>query len=242
MPLSSSWPGLSWLDPAIRGNKDVDPRDKPGDDAGVTRLSAEQLSLLEPVSALPEGFAYREDFVSATEEAELVSHVSALDLREFEFHGYLGKRRVTSFGLRYDFNDMAVHDAAEMPEFLLPMRYRAAAFAGLMPEELAHALVTEYTAGAAIGWHRDRPIFGDVIGISLGAPCRFRFRRPFPDPPPPAEEGRVGASRGSGWERKSLTLMPRSAYLLRGPARHEWQHSIPPVEALRYSVTFRSTR
>jgi len=189
-------------------------------------MSAEQLSLLDPAATLPEGFAYREDFVSAAEEAELVSHIAGLELREFEFHGYLGKRRVASFGLRYDFNDMAVHDATEMPEFLLPLRERAAGFAGLEPEALAHALVTEYTPGAAIGWHRDRPVFGDVIGISLGAPCRFRFRR----------------KQGAGWKRKSLTLMPGSAYLLRGRARHEWQHSIPPVEALRYSATFRSTR
>src|SRR5436305_7012712 len=189
-------------------------------------MSPEQLSLLEPASGLPNGFECREDFVSASEEAELASHIARLELREFEFHRYLGKRRVTSFGLRYDFNDMAVHEAAELPEFLLPPRDRAAGFAGLAPTELAQALVTEYMPGAAIGWHRDRSVFGDVIGISLGAPCRFRLRR----------------KRGDGWERAALTLMPRSAYLLRGPARHEWQHSIPPVEALRYSVTFRSTR
>src|SRR5689334_4195202 len=99
-------------------------------------MSAEQLSLLQPVSALPEGLLYREDFVSAAEEAELVSHIAKLGLREFEFHGYLGKRRVTSFGLRYDFTDMALHDAAEMPEFLLPLRDRAADFAGLKTETL----------------------------------------------------------------------------------------------------------
>ena len=189
-------------------------------------MSVEQLSLLEPVSALPGGFAYRENLVSVAEEAELVSQIAGLELREFEFHGYVGKRRVTSFGLRYDFNDMAVHEAAEMPDFLMPLRDRAAGFDGLAPTELAHALVTEYTPGAAIGWHRDRSVFGDVVGISLGAPCRFRFRRKL----------------GDKWERASLILMPRSAYLLRGPARHEWQHSIPPVEDLRYSVTFRSTR
>src|SRR4051794_16092944 len=188
-------------------------------------MRSEQLSLLQPVSSLPDGFEYREDFVSTVEEAELVSYIAKLELREFEFHGYLGKRRVTSFGLRYDFNDMAVHEAAELPEFLLPLRDRAAGFAGLAPTELAHALVTEYAPGAAIGWHRDRSVFGDVIGMSLGAPCRFRLRRKL----------------GDKWECASLTLMPRSAYLLRGPARHEWQHSIPPVEALRYSVTFRST-
>jgi alkylated DNA repair dioxygenase AlkB len=189
-------------------------------------MSAVQLSLMETGLSLPEGYEYREHFVSAAAEAELVSHIARLELREFEFHGYLGKRRVTSFGLRYDFNDMAVHEAAEIPDFLLPLRDRAAEFGGLVPAALAHALVTEYSPGAAIGWHRDRPIFADVIGISLLAPCRFRFRR----------------KRGIEWERKSLMLAPRSAYLLRGPARHEWQHSIPPVEELRYSVTFRSTR
>jgi alkylated DNA repair dioxygenase AlkB len=188
-------------------------------------MRSEQLSLLEPISSLPGGFAYREDFVTPEEEAALIENLARLELREFEFHGYLGKRRVTSFGLRYDFNDMAVREAAEMPEFLLPLRDRAARFVGLAPAELAHALVTEYAPGAAIGWHRDRPVFGDVIGISLGASCRFRFRR----------------KRGISWERASLMLLPRSAYLLRGPARHEWQHSIPPVEALRYSITFRAT-
>jgi alkylated DNA repair dioxygenase AlkB len=187
-------------------------------------MSPEQLSLLEPPLSLPHGFEYRANFVPADEEAELVPQLAALDLREFEFHGYLGKRRVTYFGLRYDFNDMAAREAAKMPDFLLPLRDRAAGFTGLPPAALVHALVTEYAPGAAIGWHRDRPVFGDVIGVSLGSPCRFRFRR----------------KRGNGWERASLMLMPRSAYLMRGPARHEWQHSIPPVEALRYSVTFRS--
>lgn len=187
-------------------------------------MSVEQLSLLEPTSSLPDGFEYRADFASAEAEVELVERLAELDLREFEFHGYLGKRRVVYFGLRYDFNDMAVCEAERIPDFLLPVRDRAAGFAGLDPAELAHALVTEYTPGAAIGWHCDRPVFGDVVGVSLGAPCRFRLRR----------------KRGSSWERAALILMPRSAYLMRGPARHEWQHSIPPVDALRYSVTFRS--
>ena len=104
------------------------------------------------------------------------------------------------------------------------MRDSAADFAGLAPAELVHALVTEYTPGAAIGWHRDRPVFGDVIGISLASSCRFRLRR----------------KQASGWQRAALVLEPRSAYLLRGPVRREWEHSIPPAERLRYSVTFRS--
>ncbi len=154
-----------------------------------------QLSLLEPVSALPEGFVYRPELVAPEQEVELIEYFRELDFREFEFQGYLGKRRVVSFGLHYDFAERRVRDAAEPP-------------------------------GAAIGWHRDRPAYGDVVGISFGSACRFRFRR----------------RHGRGWERASLVLERRSAYLLRGPARHQWEHSIPPAEDLRYSVTFRSVK
>ena len=187
-------------------------------------MSAAQLSLLEPVSALPEGFVYRPELVAPEQEIELIEHFRELDFREFEFQGYLGKRRVVSFGLHYDFAERRMREAADLPAFLLPLRDRAAAFAGLAAAALEHALVTEYTPGAAIGWHRDRPVFGDIVGISFGSSCRFRFRR----------------KRGSGWERASIVLEPHSAYLLRGPARHQWEHSIPPGEELRYSVTFRS--
>jgi alkylated DNA repair dioxygenase AlkB len=106
------------------------------------------------------------------------------------------------------------------------LRDRAAAFAGIDPMALEHALLTEYSAGAGIGWHRDRPVFDDVIGISLGAPCRFRLRR----------------KQGASWQRAAIELLPRSAYLLRGPVRREWEHSIPPLDELRYSVTFRSVK
>jgi alkylated DNA repair dioxygenase AlkB len=185
-----------------------------------------QLSLLEPEAALalPEGFAYRPALLTPAEEQELIARFAELPFREFEFHGYLGKRRVVSFGLRYDFADRRVHRVAPIPVFLLPLRHRAAAFAGLVPEALEHALVTEYVPGAAIGWHRDRPIFGDVVGISFSAACRFRFRR----------------RRGGDWQRGAVVLEPGSAYLLLGPARYEWEHSIPPTEHLRYSVTFRT--
>jgi alkylated DNA repair dioxygenase AlkB len=113
-----------------------------------------------------------------------------------------------------------------MPPFLLSLRGVAAGFGGMEPAQLQQALVTEYEAGAAIGWHRDKAIFGEVIGISLLSSCRFRLRR------------KVGLK----WERVSLTVEPRSAYLLSGPARTEWEHSIPEVDALRYSVTFRNFR
>jgi len=185
-----------------------------------------QLSFFEPLSSLPEGFAYRPELVSPDEEAELLAHFRELDFREYEFHGYLGKRRVVSFGLRYDPNVSAVVSTSEIPEFLLALRQKAADFASLAPGELQQALVTEYTPGAAIGWHRDRPAYRDIVGVSFGSPCRFRLRR----------------KRAGSWERASLTVEPRSIYLLRGPARTEWQHSIPPAERLRYSVTFRSMR
>jgi alkylated DNA repair dioxygenase AlkB len=189
-------------------------------------MEAVQLDLLEPSTSLPAGFRYRPDLLSPAEEEELAAWFVRLPLREFEFHGYLGKRRVVSYGLRYDFADSKVHRAEPIPDFLLPLRDRAAAFAGLDPGAVEHALVTEYAPGAAIGWHRDRPLYDEVIGISFLSACRFRFRR------------KVGAI----WRRSAVALEPRSAYLLRGAARNEWQHSIPPGEELRYSVTFRTLR
>jgi alkylated DNA repair dioxygenase AlkB len=185
-----------------------------------------QLELLEPGPVLPEGFAYRSGLVSAGEEAVLIARFRELPFREFEFHGFLGKRRTVSFGLRYDFADAKMHRVEPIPAFLLPLRDRAAGFAELAPEAIEHALVTEYAPGAAIGWHRDRPVFGDVIGVSFASACRFRFRR----------------KRGEAWQRTAAILEPRSAYLLRGSARSEWEHSIPPAEVLRYSVTFRTLK
>ena len=185
-----------------------------------------QLSFFEPLPSLPEGFEYRAELLSPDEEAELLEHFRKLDFREYEFHGYLGKRRVVSFGLHYDTNESTIRTTEDIPGFLLKLRQKAADFARLGTSELQQALVTEYTPGAAIGWHRDRPVYRDVIGVSFGSSCRFRLRR----------------KRGSSWERAYLIVEPRSVYLLRGPARTEWQHSIPAAECLRYSVTFRSLR
>jgi alkylated DNA repair dioxygenase AlkB len=174
--------------------------------------------------ALPEGFRYQGGFISHDEEEQLVREISGLPFRDFEFHGFTGKRRVVSFGWRYDFNERELQKAEDMPAFLLPLRKRAAQFASLGPESLQHVLVTEYGPGAAIGWHRDKPMFDEVVGISLLSACRFRFRR----------------ERGAKWERASLVAEPRSVYLLSGPARSEWEHSIPGVKKLRYSITFRN--
>jgi alkylated DNA repair dioxygenase AlkB len=183
-----------------------------------------QRNLFETANELPEGMRYAPEVISREEEHTLLRELPALPFKEFEFHGFLGKRRVVSFGWRYDFNGGGLGRAGEIPEFLHPLRERAARFAGLEPASLEHTLVIEYTPGAAIGWHKDRPAFEDVIGISLLSPCTFRLRR----------------KAGAKWERRSLTAEPRSAYLLRGPSRTEWEHSIPPLDTLRYSVTFRS--
>ena len=189
-------------------------------------MCSRQLSLLEPLPLLPDGLEYRAELVSPEEEAELLKRLCELDFREYEFHGHFGKRRVVSFGLHYGTNESTARNTEDIPGFLLSLRQKAAEFARLAPSELQQALVTEYTPGAGIGWHRDRPAYRDVIGVSFRSPCRFLFRR----------------KRSSSWERASLIVEPRSIYLLRGPARTEWQHSIPPAERLRYSVTFRSMR
>jgi alkylated DNA repair dioxygenase AlkB len=176
--------------------------------------------------SLPQGFVYKPGFLSTEEEGWLVKEIQSLPLKPFEFHGFFGKRRVMYFGFRYDFTIGKLERIEPMPVFLHSTRDRAAQLFGLSVENIVHAMVTEYEPGAAIGWHRDRAVFDEVAGISLGSACTFRFRR----------------KAGTNWARASLELQPLSAYLLSGPSRMEWQHSIPAVPALRYSITFRTLR
>lgn len=188
-------------------------------------MEKDQLSLFAPSPSLyPEGFRYEDNIISEAQEARLIENLQSLPFKEFEFQGYKGKRRVVSYGWQYDFNTLKLKHAEDMPQFILDLRTIAARFAGLDPSSLHHVLVTEYSPGAGIGWHKDRPVFEDVIGISLLASCNFRLRK----------------KEGSKWLRQSLTACPRSAYLLSRTARWEWEHSIPPVDELRYSVTFRN--
>jgi alkylated DNA repair dioxygenase AlkB len=189
-------------------------------------MAAAQLFETAPPSVLPDGFAYRPDFVTAGEAAELAGWLATLPFQAFQFHGYEGKRRVVSFGWQYDFTRSHLIKADDMPAELLPIRARAAAFADLAPDELQQCLLNEYLPGAPIGWHRDRPVFDKVVGVSLGADTVMRFRR----------------REGTRWARENASLAGRSAYLLDGPARRDWEHSLPPAEAHRYSITFRNLR
>ena len=173
---------------------------------------------------LPSGFRTQTEFMTPDEERILVGWISTLELKPFEFRGYHGLRRVISFGSRYDYGSRRVEPAPDFPTPLLNLRDRAAAWAKHAPQDIRQILVSEYQPGAPIGWHRDRPQFGDVIGVSLLAPANFRLRR----------------AKAKGWDRRAVTLQPRSIYLLSGEVRHDWQHSIPPLAALRYSITFRT--
>jgi alkylated DNA repair dioxygenase AlkB len=185
-----------------------------------------QMDLFAAGPALPSGLSYAPDVLTREEEAELTRCLAGLPFSPFEFQGFTGNRRVISFGWRYAFDGSGLHRADPIPDWLLPTRQKAAAFAGLDAATFEHLLLTEYAPGAAIGWHRDRPVFGEVVGLSLLSPARLRFRR----------------KRGAKWERADLIAEPRSAYHLTGEARTEWEHSIPAVEALRYSITFRTLR
>ncbi|MET1026554.1 MAG: alpha-ketoglutarate-dependent dioxygenase AlkB [Dongiaceae bacterium] len=189
------------------------------------RLSRpDQADLFGDDAAAPEGFVYRDEVITAAEEATLIAELKRLRFKPFEFQGYLGKRRIVSFGWKYDFDRKALHGSNPIPAFLMPLRATAATFVGVMPEDLQQILINEYEASAGVGWHRDKGMFQDVVGISLSSAATFRFRR----------------ERGDAWERISRVLQPRSAYLMRGPSRWEWQHSVAPVDELRYSVTFRN--
>lgn len=194
--------------------------------ARVTRRPVQHSLFDPPAPRGPDGLAYRAELISADEEAALIAAISELPFAPFDFQGFQGNRRIVSYGGRYDFSAGRLLEAEPLPAFLEPLQAKAADFAGVEAEALRQALVTEYAPGAGIGWHRDRSQFDKVIGVSLGSACVLRFRR----------------KAGERWERMAVPLEPRSAYLLDGPARTDWQHSINPGTELRYSVTFRSLR
>jgi alkylated DNA repair protein (DNA oxidative demethylase) len=177
-------------------------------------------------SETPEGLVYRPDVLTADEERELLGILESLRFDPIVIRGQAARRTARHFGLDYDYEARTPEPGEPVPDWLLPVRARAAELAGVEPDELVEILVQRYPPGATIGWHRDAPAFGTVVGISLGSASRLRFQR------------------GKGDQRRvwQLVLEPRSGYVLAGRARTSWQHSIPPTKELRYSITFRTLR
>ena len=173
----------------------------------------------------PEGLVYRPELLSEAEERALLGQLERLEFHEIRMHGVVAKRTARHFGVDYDYERRAaVQEAEPIPDWLVAVRECAAELAAVEPEELAEILVQRYPPGAQIGWHRDAPAFGIVVGISLGSAVRMRFRR----------------DKGGVRQTFELELEPRSGYVLAGEARTAWQHHVPPAKALRYSITFRT--
>lgn len=181
-------------------------------------------------SVLPEGMAFREDFIDGDEEAALLAAIAGLALHEARYKAYTARRRVRSYGSQFDYDALQLQPAEPIAPFLLPLRERMARWAGVAPDEFTNALVAEYRPGTPLGWHRDVPDYELVAGLSLGGTATMRLR-------PYRPEGGVDAR-----EVRDLLLPPRSAYVLSGTARWGWQHSIAPTPALRHSITFRTRR
>ena len=174
----------------------------------------------------PAGWRHLPDHLTGAQEGELLDRLAVLDYGEVRLHGQVARRVVRHYGMDYDFESARVHPGEPVPDWLQPARAQAAELIERTPEDLAEVLVTRYPPGATIGWHRDAPPFGDVVGLSLASACEMRFQR----------------GTGEGRRVFQVELAPRSAYVLTGPARTAWQHSIPAVAAERYSLTFRTLR
>jgi alkylated DNA repair dioxygenase AlkB len=190
------------------------------------------LSLFEVPAKVPDGFLYQQNFISETEEQELIREIEKLSLAPFKYYQFTGKRRTASFGWQYEFGDKEITAAPDMPAFLLPLRTRAGTLFKIDPSSLVQTSLIEYSTGSPIGWHRDIPQFGVAVGVSLGAACRMRFRK-------------YSRGRSKNLHRDkilSIELQPRSIYLMSGASREVWQHSIPPVKELRYSIIMRTLR
>jgi alkylated DNA repair dioxygenase AlkB len=187
-------------------------------------MNLSQLPLFTPSASAPKGFEYWAEFISPAEEQSLIGHITELELKPFQFGAYEGKRRVVSFGRAYDFSRQHLEVAPPAPSWINPFISRIESLRWAKQGEIAQVLVTEYQPGAAIGWHRDKKPFDLFFGLSLGASCPFRFRRKI----------------GSRWERLTLTVEPRSLYLMSDDARSLWEHSIPAISEPRYSITFRT--
>lgn len=195
----------------------------------MPRRRSVEPELFAVASARPDGLVHAADFLDVVEERSLIEAIGGLPLVEARYRQYTAHRRTVSYGSTYDFATNRLGPAPAVPELLWPLRAKVAAWAAVDADAFVHALVTEYRPGTQLGWHRDVPDFGVVVGVSLAGAARMRFR---PWPPDRA------TSRSHGFV---LELAPRSAYVLRGEARWRWQHAISPPRTLRYSITFRTS-
>jgi alkylated DNA repair dioxygenase AlkB len=189
-------------------------------------------SLFEISAKVPAGFIYHQNFISEAEEHEFIREIQQLHLTPFKYYQFTGKRRTASFGWQYEFGSSEITTAPAMPAFLLPVRTRAGNLFNIDPNSLIQTSIIEYSTGSPIGWHRDIPHFGAVVGTSLGAACRLRFRK----------YNRARSKTLNRDEILSIELQPRSIYLMSGASREIWQHSIPPVKELRYAIMMRTLR
>jgi alkylated DNA repair dioxygenase AlkB len=189
-------------------------------------------TLFDVPAQVPDGFIYRQNFISEAEEQDLIREIQKIPLAPFKYYQFTGKRRTASFGWQYEFGASEITAAPEMPPFLLPVRTHAANAFNIDPNSLIQMSIIEYSTGSPIGWHRDIPHFGVVVGISLGAACRMRFRK----------YSRVRSKKLNCDEILSIELQPRSVYLMSGASREIWQHSISPVKELRYAIMMRTIR
>jgi alkylated DNA repair dioxygenase AlkB len=206
-PSTRGTPIFGWIQPLSKGPP----------------VLSEQFALFEDASPEPEGLHYATKFVSPETEQKLIARMAVLPLQPFQFGQYEGKRRVASFGFSYDYTLRRLQDADPIPDWLGPIIAQVEAFGG-SSTQIRQVLCTEYDVGVGIGWHRDKPHFDRVFGLSLGSACKFRFRR----------------AAGEKWQRFTLHTAPRSLYMMSGASRQIWEHSIPAVEATRYSITFRT--
>jgi alkylated DNA repair dioxygenase AlkB len=181
---------------------------------------------------LPSGFLHQDDFISTAEEADLVAHIQRLEFETFEMRGVVARRRVAFFGASYDQGD---RPSPPIPLFLFAVRDRLAAWAKVEPHEFAMALINEYRPGTPIGWHRDAPQYDIIAGVSLLSSCVMRLR-PYVSP------SKAAAEKTRRKTTHQIELLPRSAYVITGEARSAYEHSIPAVTALRYSITLRTLR
>jgi alkylated DNA repair dioxygenase AlkB len=182
-----------------------------------------------PAPLLPAGMRYETEFLGVDEERHWIAFAQSLPLKEMNYKGYTARRRVVSFGGKYDYTENRLDEGPPIPPELDPLRARVAEWLGVAPGAFTQVLVAEYREGTPLGWHRDVPDFEDVVGVSLLSEAVMRFR---PYPPDPSTKAQV----------MKVAVQPRSIYLLRGPARWEWQHSVSATQSLRYSITFRTRR